>query len=91
MGHDRSGAERLIRERLADLAPESIEIVDESDRHAGHAGAREGGHFRLEIVARVFNGQTRLQCQRMVLDRLGDLRTAGIHALAITARGTGDV
>lgn len=83
---NRQATRRLIEERLASLAPESVELLDESDRHAGHAGAKEGGHFRLEVVAACFAGKSRLEGQRMVLEAIGDLRGAGIHALSIVAR-----
>ena len=76
----------VIRERLAPLDPLSIELADDSAQHAGHAGAREGGHFRLDIVASCFAGKSRLASQRMVLDAIGDLRSAGIHAISIVAR-----
>lgn len=88
---DREATLRLIRERLAALEAVSIDLIDDSAHHAGHAGAREGGHFRLEIVAPCFAGLSRLQAQRLVLDRIGDLRGAGIHALSITARAPGSV
>lgn len=77
---------RVIRERLAPLDPLSIELIDDSALHAGHAGAKEGGHFRLDIVASCFAGKNRLECQRMVLETIGDLRSAGIHAISIVAR-----
>ena len=46
----------LLRERLAALAPQSLDIEDESHRHAGHAGARDGGHYKITIVAAAFIG-----------------------------------
>lgn len=80
---------RAIRERLdAALHPTRMELVDESARHAGHAGARPQGetHFRLMIVAEAFAGASRIARQRMVFDALGDLMQTDIHALSITAR-----
>ena len=77
-----------IRTRLtAALAPSRLELVDESARHAGHAGARPQGetHFRLLIVSATFAGKTRLQRQRMVFDVLAELMRTDIHALSITA------
>jgi BolA protein len=77
-----------IRERLtAALAPTRLELVDESARHAGHAGARPEGesHFRLTIVAAAFGGRSRIDRQRMVFGALGELMRSDIHALAITA------
>ncbi len=76
----------LLRERLAVLAPQSLTIVDESHRHAGHAGAREGGHFRLEIVSTAFAGRNTMARHRLVYDAAGDLMRGRIHALSIQAR-----
>jgi BolA protein len=76
----------LLRERLAVLKPEILNIEDESHRHAGHAGARDGGHFRVEIVASVFSGKNTLARHRLVYDAAGDLMQGRIHALAINAR-----
>jgi len=82
-----SVAER-IRERLARLQPQRLELVDESESHRGHAGWREGGgtHWRLTIVAPAFNGQSTVARHRMVYQALGDLMQHPIHALSITAR-----
>ena len=77
-----------IRARLAALQPEAIELEDESERHRGHAGYREGGntHWRLTIVARAFAGQPTVARHRMVYAALGELMQHPIHALAIQAR-----
>jgi BolA protein len=82
-----SVAER-IRDRLASLQPQQLELVDESERHRGHAGWREGGgtHWRLTIVAPAFAGKPTVARHRMVYQALGDLMQHPIHALAITAR-----
>lgn len=77
--------ESLIRERLTALDPERIEIVDDSARHAGHPGAREGGHFRLRVVAPVFAGKTPLARHRLVIETLGELMQCRIHAVSIQA------
>ncbi|MDW8467703.1 MAG: BolA family protein [Burkholderiales bacterium] len=76
-----------IERRLAALAPERLELEDESERHAGHAGARPGGqtHWRLTIVAAAFAGKPILARHRMVYAALGDLLQSPIHALAIRA------
>ena len=70
----------------AALAPDRLEIVDESSRHAGHAGWREGGetHFRVEIVSAAFAGQSRVARQRQVYALLRDEFAGGLHALALT-------
>lgn len=75
--------ETLMGERLAALAPSRLEIVDESARHAGHPGARQGGHYRLLIVSAQFSGKTTLQRHRLVHDTLGELMRSKIHALSI--------
>ena len=77
-----------IRERLAVLEPLDLELVDESSKHAGHAGWRPGGgtHWRLSIVSPRFAGKSTLARHRMVYQALGELMQNPIHALAITAR-----
>ena len=75
----------LMRERLAVLAPTLIEIQDDSAAHAGHAGARDGGHYRLRIVAATFAGKSKVMRHRLVYDALVDLMRNGIHALSIQA------
>jgi BolA protein len=77
---------RTIHERLAALEPERIELLDESGRHVGHEGAKDGGsHFRLTIVSRQFAGLDRIARHRLVYGALGALVPGKIHALAITA------
>jgi BolA protein len=77
----------IIEERLRGaLAPTFLEVADESDRHAGHAGAAAGGgHYRVVVVAAVFEGRGRIERHRLVYDLLGDLMPASIHALALRA------
>jgi BolA protein len=75
-----------IRTRLeAELQPERLEIRDDSHLHAGHAGAREGGHFHVVIVAEAFRGLAPLARHRRVYAALGDLLPGRIHALSIDA------
>jgi BolA protein len=75
-----------MKRRLAVLAPEHIEIVDESALHAGHAGARSGGgHYQLTLIAAAFAGQTGMARHRAIYQALGDLMSTRIHALSITA------
>jgi len=79
--------ERIRRSLEAGLAPTSLEIEDESHRHAGHAGARDGrGHFRVRIVSAAFAGQTPIARHRAVYAALGEMMQTDIHALAIDAR-----
>jgi len=76
-----------IRERLAALAPTSLELIDDSHLHAGHAGARSGGgHFRLSIVSKCFRGKNTVARHRIVYDALGEMMRKEIHAVAIKAR-----
>ena len=77
---------QAIRERLAALEPQSLDLLDESDRHAGHAGAAAGGsHFRLTIISPRFAGHDKLARHRMIYAALGPLMHREIHALAIRA------
>ena len=77
-----------IRSLLMDaLAPDAIEVTDDSHKHAGHAGARGGqGHFSVEIVSAAFAGKLPLARHRLVYAALGDMLQTDIHALAIRAR-----
>jgi BolA family transcriptional regulator, general stress-responsive regulator len=68
------------------LAPSSIDIFDDSARHAGHAGAREGGHFRVTLVSSAFQGRPQLERHRLVYAAVAPLMGRGIHALNIIAR-----
>jgi BolA family transcriptional regulator, general stress-responsive regulator len=78
-------AER-IRSALAALEPERVELVDESHKHVGHEGARDGrGHFALTIVSRRFEGEHLLARHRRVYDALGELMLSDIHALSLRA------
>lgn len=80
-----------IREALAGLSPQSLEIIDESEAHRGHGGWREGGetHFRIRMVSARFADQSRLARHRLVHEALGDL-TGRIHALALELAPPGD-
>ena len=73
------------------LAPISLEIVDDSARHAGHAGAREGGHFRVMLVAEAFRGHSQLERHRMVYAAVAPLMRGAVHALNIQARTPDEV
>ena len=81
----------LIGRRLRDaLAPERLEIVDDSAAHAGHAGAREGGHFTVRIVSTAFAGKPLIQRHRLVHAAVADLMRQEIHALSIKKAQTPD-
>lgn len=70
---------------LAVLQPQQLELIDDSALHAGHAGAREGGHFRLRIVSAQFAGLSRLARHKAVNAQVAHLLRQGIHALSISA------
>ena len=72
------------------LDPLELVVRDDSHLHAGHAGAREGRHFSVQIVSGRFNGLSRVARHRLVYDSLHALIPRGIHALAIDARAPGD-
>lgn len=78
--------ERIERKLRAALAPETLDIEDDSAAHAGHAGAAGGGgHFNVLIVSDAFAGRNPLQRHRLVYEALGDMMTTDIHALSIRA------
>ena len=79
--------ERLRAKLTQALHPIRLDIVDESHRHAGHAGSRPGGesHFRVRIVAAAFEGQSRVSRQRRVYGILAQELAGPVHALALTA------
>ena len=72
------------------LQPDTFELQDDSHLHAGHAGAREGGHYTVRIVAGCFSGLGRVARHRLVYSALGPLAPRGIHALAIEALAPGE-
>ena len=81
-------AGEIERRLKAALAPDHLEVIDESHLHRGHAGARPGGesHFRVVLVAEAFAGRSRIERQRLVYRALDELMQDEIHALAIVAR-----
>jgi BolA protein len=78
--------ERLRAALQAGLAPAQLEIRDDSAHHAGHAGAREGGHYRVTIVSERFVGVPVRERHRMVYAAVGALMRTDVHALSIDAR-----
>ena len=74
-----------IRQQLALLAPENLEIVDESSKHAGHEGAKGGGHYQMTIVSSQFRGKSTIARHRMVYGALSGMMRKEIHALSIKA------
>jgi BolA protein len=83
MGAVAKAIDNKLRERFT---PARLAIEDESSRHRGHSGHREGGesHFRVEIVSAAFEGHGRVARQRLVYQALKDEFDAGLHALALT-------
>ena len=84
-----------IRARITErFAPERLELLDESARHAGHAGVREAGaaaaggetHYVLLVVSEAFAGLGRVQRSRLVHDALGEEFRGGLHAVSLTLR-----
>lgn len=85
------GMEDRIRKTLQTLSPSALEVIDDSEKHRGHGGWREGGdtHFTVRIRAAALDGLSRVECHRRINAMLADEFARGLHALAIDARGTG--
>jgi BolA protein len=80
------GLSDLIHQTLTQsLSPTALTIEDESHLHAGHAGAKEGGHYRVKITAQQFQGLNRIERHRLIYSTLHTYMQNGIHALAIHA------
>ena len=82
-----------LRRRLeAGLAPERLEVEDQSAAHAGHGGARPEGetHFRVLVVSAAFAGRGRVERQRLVYAAAGDLLRTDVHALSVAALAPGE-
>ena len=82
-----------ITKRLTEaFQPQSLEVIDDSDRHSGHSGAREGGesHFTVKLTSAAFEGLSRVERQRRVNAALADQFAAGLHALSIKASAPGE-
>jgi BolA protein len=86
-----SRIERIRTLLQSRFAPSKLEVIDESHRHAGHAGAAPGGetHVRVEIESAAFDGRSPLEIHRAVNDALKAEFEGGLHALVIRGRGTG--
>ncbi len=80
-----SVADTISAKLLAALAPATVRVVDDSARHAGHAGARPGGetHFNVEIEAAAFAGKSRIERQRWVHTILAEELAGAVHALGL--------
>ena len=87
----------LVKDQIAEklsaaLAPQSLDVEDESKNHEGHAGHRPGGqtHFRVYIVSEAFRGKSRVERHRMINQLLAAELAGGVHALAIHASAPGE-
>ncbi len=83
--------ERIRQALQQNLAPTSVDIEDDSAAHAGHAGAREGGHFRVTLVSDAFRGRSPIERHRLVYGALAELMGRDIHALNIVARAPDEI
>jgi BolA protein len=94
MSHPFTGpvADEIAQRLRAALAPTLLDVINDSDKHRGHAGHDGSGesHFTVVIEAPAFAGQSRLARQRAVNQALGDLLVERIHALAIKAKAPGE-
>lgn len=88
--------ELRILDLMKQLSPVHVQLVNDSQKHAGHtqhlggAGFTGETHYRLEIVSPMFSGVSRIDRQRMVMDLLKTEFTSGLHALEIKARAPGE-
>lgn len=85
--------DRIVATLTQGLAPQSLDVIDESHQHAGHMGSRAGGetHFRVRITADAFAGKSLVHRHRTINALLaGELKPDGVHALAIEARAPGE-
>jgi BolA protein len=83
--------ERLTGRLEDGLRPDLLEVIDDSHRHAGHAGAADGrGHFTVLIVSQRFAGLGTLKRHKLVYEVVGDMMTTDIHALSIKALAPGE-
>jgi BolA protein len=80
-----SVAHQIRKKLISALNPTKLRVIDESDRHAGHADARPGGetHFRVEVVAVAFQGKSQLERQRLVYAVLKEELSQQVHALSL--------
>lgn len=82
---DLSRSERIKKLLTHEFAPTSVNLIDDSSRHEGHAGARPGGetHYTLKLVSAAFEGQSRVERQRLVYHALREEFDTGLHALSL--------
>jgi BolA protein len=86
-----SRLDRLTDRLRTAFEPDLLEVVDDSHRHAGHAGAADGrGHFTVLVVSKRFAGLNTLRRHRLVYESVGEMMTTDIHALSIQALAPGE-
>ncbi|MEM6554394.1 MAG: BolA family protein [Pseudomonadota bacterium] len=83
-----SRSERIHTTLTKVFSPSALEVLDDSHKHAGHAGAQPEGetHYTVKIISSAFEGLSRVAMQRAVMDALKDEFDSGLHALSIKAR-----
>lgn len=86
-------AERINKKLTEELAPTVLDVVDESAKHKGHGGWREGGetHFHVTVVSDAFEGKSRVDRQRMVYALLAEEMAERVHALALTTKAPSEL
>ena len=84
--------ERIVARLTGALDPILLDVIDKSDRHAGHAGARAGGgtHYRVRVISAKFERRSRVERHRLVYDLLTAEFADGLHALALVAKAPGE-
>ncbi len=85
-------AAEIAKRLTAALSPTTLDVINDSAQHRGHMGDDGSGesHFTVHIVADAFTGQSRVACQRLVNQALGDLMVERVHAMSIKARAPGE-
>lgn len=85
-------ADHIERKLRAAFAPKALTVTDDSHRHHGHSGWREGGetHFSVAISSEAFAGKSRLERHRMINATLAEELAGSVHALAISAKAPGE-
>ncbi|MFZ4626562.1 MAG: BolA family protein [Rhodoferax sp.] len=89
MSHNAPTAQQLQQRLQSVFDPLTLDVIDESSQHHGHAGANDSGfgtHFRVRITSHLFTGKTPVARHRLVYDALQDFMDQGLHALAVEAR-----
>ena len=84
--------ERIERKLTAEFAPRELTVTDDSHKHHGHAGWREGGetHFSVAVLSQAFAGKSRIERHRLINAALAEELAGGVHALAISAKAPGE-